>query len=679
MTFISDVSGGSLTGSEPDKADVDICYKNGYELQATSADFECGASLLTALFVLSEERQRHHHTSVKVKEWFRELDLELVGVSLRLGEASQLDRLMGRVQERETLGRGYNWKGGPLPSPGLAPGQDDVTVSSVVPIIARQARQSPSQTDLTVRNILEWLQGRSNKDKELRDFARRARDNGIPTNPPRIYLPAEIPLEIPYQTQAPPRPFEPNPTPTEPPRETDDGYPYQQPPSPAFPRPPPPPPFPKPAPKPAVPKPPPPPAVPKPKPARPSNPPSTYLPPPTTQLPPVDDYEQTTEDSGLVPSITPAPDDHEHTAPHIHNIEVECAKDMMNIRIQFDRVFNGIIYSKGFYKQDTCRYVQENSGSQEYSFTVRLDSCGTQFVDQLQEGGQAYLENVLVMQNEAGIQEVWDTVRNVRCLWEGNINKALSVDLSVDMLEQEIVTFSGDTAVATLDIQMGRGPFAPKATGLVKIGEDMTLVVSVEGDPGFDIAVHECIARDSTDTNTIQLTDERGCILRPKLMGAFQKTRDTGNTGASIIAYAFFKAFKFPDVMDLTMECNVELCKTECQSCPDDEQNLDPLVRRRRDLYSDNSTLGDPVKVHRSFWVVSAEDVQDPKSATVINLGSSNEGICMSIPGFVLTSMLLLSVLIASSVLCAYLWLKKEPKHLIARTVHLDSFPASKA
>lgn len=92
-------------------------------------------------------------------------------------------------------------------------------------------------------------------------------------------------------------------------------------------------------------------------------------------------------------------------------------------------------------------------------------------------------------QNEPGIQEVWDTVRTVRCLWEGNINKALTVSLSVDMLNQEIVTFSGDTATAKLDIQVGKGPFAPAANGLVKIGDTMTLVVSVEGDPGFDLQV----------------------------------------------------------------------------------------------------------------------------------------------------------------------------------------------
>jgi len=35
-----------------------------------------------------------------------------------------------------------------------------------------------------------------------------------------------------------------------------------------------------------------------------------------------------------------------------------------------------------------------------------LNSCGTHFVDEFSSGKQAYLENVLVVQNEPGIQEV---------------------------------------------------------------------------------------------------------------------------------------------------------------------------------------------------------------------------------------------------------------------------------
>jgi len=55
--------------------------------------------------------------------------------------------------------------------------------------------------------------------------------------------------------------------------------------------------------------------------------------------------------------------------------------------------------------------------------------------------------------------QVWDVIRTVRCLWEGNLNKALSIALNIGMLNQEVVTFSGDTATARLDIQVTRKLF----------------------------------------------------------------------------------------------------------------------------------------------------------------------------------------------------------------------------
>jgi hypothetical protein len=121
-------------------------------------------------------------------------------------------------------------------------------------------------------------------------------------------------------------------------------------------------------------------------------------------------------------------------------------------------------------------------------------------------------------------------------------------------------------------LQVGRGPFAPPATGLVKIGEPMTLVVTVEGDAGFDVSVGECVAhagdRDKGGP-IVKLTDVDGCPLKTKFFPEpFKTTRETGRSGASIIAYAFFQAFKFPDQMELFIECEVELCKTGCRVCP---------------------------------------------------------------------------------------------------------------
>jgi len=59
-------------------------------------------------------------------------------------------------------------------------------------------------------------------------------------------------------------------------------------------------------------------------------------------------------------------------------------------------------------------------------------------------------------------------------------------------MDSQIVSFSGDTVNAFMDIQIGKGPLAPSTNGLVRIGETMTMVISVIGDPGFDIHVSNC-------------------------------------------------------------------------------------------------------------------------------------------------------------------------------------------
>lgn len=89
--------------------------------------------------------------------------------------------------------------------------------------------------------------------------------------------------------------------------------------------------------------------------------------------------------------------------------------------------------------------------------------------------------------------------------------------------------------------QAGKGPFAPIASGLVKIGETMTLVVTVDGDPGFNVLVRECVARDNNPEsgNQLQLTDPQGCVAKPKLFGSFQTT--TNPATGSLIAYAHFQ------------------------------------------------------------------------------------------------------------------------------------------
>ncbi|CAG5054935.1 unnamed protein product [Parnassius apollo] len=382
--------------------------------------------------------------------------------------------------------------------------------------------------------------------------------------------------------------------------------------------------------------------------------PSQPIVPEETTLPPYETPQQNQEyqpgpsrpDAGnsgqtQFPSTT---DDDDRHPPHIHAITVDCGKEMMTINIEFNKVYNGIIYSQDHYSNPECVYVRENSNQIKYSFTVSLNTCGTRFFSDFENEGQAYLENVLVLQNEPGIQEVWDHIRRVRCLWEGNLTKQLVSSLSVGMLNQITSNFSGDTAMARLDIQTGKGPFAPEANGLVKIGETMTLVVSVTGDAGFDIFVRECIARDSGNRHVVPLTDSNGCVLKPKLFGAFQKTRDTGNTGASIIAYAYFNAFKFPDEMDLIIQCEVELCKTNCEACPN-PGSTEPRRKRRDTIHLGNRTADPVTTIGKGLRVVFAED-----------LPHENTGFCITPVGAMWGSFLVLAGSIMSSLAVTICW-----------------------
>lgn len=74
--------------------------------------------------------------------------------------------------------------------------------------------------------------------------------------------------------------------------------------------------------------------------------------------------------------------------------------------------------------------------------------------------------------------------------------------------------------------------------------------------------VKSCIASDG-GAHVIQLSDEYGCVLRPKMISRFLKAKGADDR-ASVITYAFFHAFKFPDALSVHIKCKVEICRHGC-------------------------------------------------------------------------------------------------------------------
>uniref|UniRef100_T1ISB6 ZP domain-containing protein n=1 Tax=Strigamia maritima TaxID=126957 RepID=T1ISB6_STRMM len=326
-------------------------------------------------------------------------------------------------------------------------------------------------------------------------------------------------------------------------------------------------------------------------------------------------------------------------------IDVVCAMTSMRIHIVFDRIYDGVIYSKGFFGDQSCHFVPWGSGRDEYEFEVTLDKCGTQFIDNMASGGTAFLENTLLLQNEPGIQEMWDMARRVQCTWEGKMDHSVATAFEVDMLDTISVAYSGDDISAEMSVIVGRGPFGQPAQGLIRIGESLSIVISVFGSGEMDIHIHDCIAHDGDKSKALQLSDADGCIVKKKLMGAWQFTRETGNTGASLIAHANLKAFRFPDKTDVYLECGLEICKEQCPNFCPEYPSIDfrSLPRAKRNVDSDprDATLV------RTFRVID-ESVDNNSSVLLFDKNSRHLGdFCVSILGFSLglTFVVLLSFL----------------------------------
>lgn len=86
----------------------------------------------------------------------------------------------------------------------------------------------------------------------------------------------------------------------------------------------------------------------------------------------------------------------------------------------------------------------------------------------------------VVVQYDKDLLEVWDEAKRLRCEWFNDYEKTASkppmviADLDVIQLD-----FRGDNVDCWMEIQHGKGPWAPPVTGIVPIGSTLTLVVAI--------------------------------------------------------------------------------------------------------------------------------------------------------------------------------------------------------
>ncbi|XP_076062313.1 uncharacterized protein LOC143037670 [Oratosquilla oratoria] len=247
--------------------------------------------------------------------------------------------------------------------------------------------------------------------------------------------------------------------------------------------------------------------------------------------------------------------------PAISQLEVMCGKEQMTVQLVFTSPFQGMVFSKGQYGQNRCMYVQPRSGGTQFEFQILYNDCGTK-----PDMGGKFYENTIIVQYDSDLIEVWDEAKRLRCEWYNDYEKTASKPpMVIADLEVVELNFRGDNVDCWMEIQDGKGPWASPVTGIVPLGSTLTAVVAINDLAGeFDMRVKSCEASDGINA-PIYLSDAHGCVLRPKMISKFMKLRNNDGR-ATVITYAHFHAFKFPDSMAVHIRCKVEICR---YGCPD--------------------------------------------------------------------------------------------------------------
>lgn len=262
----------------------------------------------------------------------------------------------------------------------------------------------------------------------------------------------------------------------------------------------------------------------------------------------------------------------------LDTITVACEKDSMHVTVILSRtysssydMFNGIVYPAGLGSNSTClrEYVSKRGDLQ---YTLPLRGCNTMSNDN-EDGTVEYYNNIIVQPH---LRLVTGQGRgyHVRCTYRRRDlthfhsfrprADRLTNSLDDDFNSEEFDEDSGLLPSVSMKIYKG-DPEDKEEASNVRIGDILSLVVSLEKQRQFGLLVSECSVRDGLGWAEQSLIADDGCPLDGEIMGMFQYSSDKQNARVS------FPAHKFPYTASVYYTCEVKLCDlnhpTDCEPC----------------------------------------------------------------------------------------------------------------
>merc|ERR1712051_565103 len=272
--------------------------------------------------------------------------------------------------------------------------------------------------------------------------------------------------------------------------------------------------------------------------------------------------------------------------------------------------FNGMIYPKGLSKNSTCmtEYIQQEG---VIKYTLPLRSCNTMSTDVLE--GVEYF-NTVVVQPHRKLVTNQGRGYHVRCRYQTQ-EKLLQNDFNVSGLGTTPLTATAAMPSSSMRIFFGE-PSEGLVAENVKIGDPLSLVISIDEQDIYGMHVTGCSVRDGLGWSDQSLINSEGCPVDDEIMGEFEYS------ASKTTALVRFQAHKFPYTSSVSYQCNVKLCIKHaggCDQVPPICENGVNIVRKKRQVVEldernnayDLVEREETIKVYSGLYVNEAEDLDD--------------------------------------------------------------------
>jgi len=370
----------------------------------------------------------------------------------------------------------------------------------------------------------------------------------------------------------------------------------------------------------------------------------------------------------------------------VTNVQVACNSESIRVTLNVSTdFFNGMIYPKGLSKNSSCmaEYIQQEG---EISYELPLRSCNTMSTD-VNDNGVAGLEyfNTVVVQPHRKLVTNQGRGYHVRCRYrikEQTLTNDFNVRFSwadpnaqhredqasdVGSLGTTPLTATAAMPGSSMKIFYGE-PTEGTVAENVKIGDPLSLVVTIDDQDIYGMHITECLVRDGMGWTEQDLINEEGCPVDYEIMPEFEYS------SSKTTALVHFQAHKFPYTSSVYYQCNVKLCIKHAGGCdqvpPVCEDGVN-IVRRKRQIvelderenvYGDIEERDQTIKVYSGLYVNEASDLDDegftdsdvPESVSVYDpntfcISQRSFAIGIAIAGLILILAVVIAIMILVS------------------------------